>query len=74
LNRPLHTGFFFKLWDQLAGSIYEADHKSCLCAGCCKARGERTPEAFAAIAKPDYSPLLSFSFWLRGSRDQQLNA
>ena len=67
LNRPLHTGFFFKLWDQLAGSVYEADPHSCLCAGCCRARGERTPEAFAALVKPDYSPLLRLSFWLRGS-------
>ncbi len=68
LNKPMHTGFFFKLWDQLFGSLYQASPAECLCASCCTARGERTEEAFAAIEKPDYSPLLSPSYWLHGDK------
>jgi len=68
MNVPLHTGFFFKLWDKLAGSVYDADPATCLCAKCCVARGERTREAFERIDKPDYAVLLSPSFWLRGPR------
>ncbi len=30
INKPYHTGFFFKIWDQLFGSIYTGE-----CA-CCK--------------------------------------
>jgi lathosterol oxidase len=66
LNKPFHTGFFFKAWDQLAGSLYVAGPDTCLCAKCCVARGERTRAAFDAIEKPDYSVLTSPSFWLRG--------
>jgi lathosterol oxidase len=43
LYKPMHTGFFFKLWDQLAGSVYDAPPETCLCARCSVARGERTP-------------------------------
>lgn len=68
VNKPLHTGFFFKLWDKLAGSTYEAGPAECLCAGCCRARGERSREVFERIEKPDYSVLLSPSFWLKGPR------
>lgn len=70
LRKPMHTGFFFKLWDRLAKSEYTAPPESCLCARCCIDRGERTPEAFERVAKPDYSPLLSPSFWLRGPKKQ----
>ena len=35
---------------------------------CCVARGERTPEAFAALPEPDYAPLLSPSFWINGGK------
>lgn len=66
LHKPLHTGFFFKIWDQLAKSTYDAGPDSCICARCSTARGERTREAFDALEKPDYAPLLSASFWLRG--------
>lgn len=72
LRGPCHTGFFFKLWDQLFGSVYHAapatadDPGNCLCAKCCTARGERSAEAFARIRKPDYSPLLSPGFWRTG--------
>lgn len=67
-NKPIHTGFFFKLWDKLAGSTYDVPKAECVCASCSIERGERTPEAFAKIEKPDYSVLLSPSFWLRGPR------
>jgi lathosterol oxidase len=62
----MHTGFFFKLWDQRMKSEYQAGPETCLCAKCCRARGERTREAFEAIEKPDYSVLLSPSFWWHG--------
>lgn len=68
LNRPMHTGFFFKLWDQLAGSLYKAGPEECLCAKCSMARGERTREAFEALEKPDYSVLLKPSFWWNGGK------
>ena len=74
LRKPMHTGFFFKLWDRLAKSEYDAPPESCLCARCCIARGERTREAFDALEKPDYSPLLSPSFWLRGPKRAQKEA
>ena len=48
LMKPLHTGFFFKIWDKMAGSVYEAGPDECLCARCAIARGERTREAFDA--------------------------
>lgn len=68
LNKPMHTGFFFKLWDQIAGSVYKAGPEECLCARCSTARGERTREAFEAIEKPDYSVLLKPSFWWNGGK------
>jgi len=68
LHKPMHTGFFFKIWDQIAGSEYKAGAESCLCSRCSVARGERTHERFDALEKPDYSPLLSPSFWLRGGK------
>src|SRR5581483_12013163 len=63
LHKPLHTGFFFKIWDRIAGSLYTAGPEECLCARCSTARGERTREAFDAVEKPDYSVLLRPSFW-----------
>ncbi|MBK8266315.1 MAG: sterol desaturase family protein [Nannocystis sp.] len=71
LYKPMHTGFFFKLWDQLAGSVYEAPPETCLCARCSLARGERTRAEFDAIPKPDYRPLLRPSFWLSGHPDSK---
>ena len=68
LNKPLHTGFFFKIWDQLAGSTYQAGPEACLCARCATARGERTREAFEAVEKPDYAVLLQPSFWWHGGK------
>jgi sterol desaturase/sphingolipid hydroxylase (fatty acid hydroxylase superfamily) len=68
LNKPMHTGFFFKLWDQLLGTTYDAPPETCLCASCCARRGERSREAFERVEKPDYSPLLRPSFWLGGPK------
>lgn len=70
-KKPMHTGFFFKLWDQLAKSEYEAGPAECLCAKCCQARGERTKERFDALEKPDYSVLLSPRFWLGRGTDRE---
>lgn len=67
-NKPIHTGFFFKVWDKLAGSAFDEPASTCACAKCCVARGERTREAFDAIEKPDYSVLVSPSYWVRGGR------
>lgn len=55
-----HTGFFFKLWDQLAGSVYPKD---CFCARCQQDQGKRSKEAFEKVVKPDYSVLLDPGFW-----------
>jgi lathosterol oxidase len=68
LNKPYHTGFFFKAWDKMAGSVYDAGPAECLCAKCCVGRGERSREAFDKVEKPDYSVLLSPSFWIRGPK------
>ncbi len=64
LHKPLHTGFFFKVWDRLWGSLYEGE---CVCAKCCVARGERSAEAWARVKKPDYSVLLRADFWRHGA-------
>jgi lathosterol oxidase len=61
-GKPFHTGFFFKIWDQLWGSMYT---DACFCCKCSVKKGERTPEAYAKVKKPDYSCLLSPSFWLQ---------
>jgi Delta7-sterol 5-desaturase len=69
LRRPYHTGFFFKIWDKLFGSVYQEGE--CLCSKCCVARGERSEEAWAKLAKPDYSVLFSPAFWWSGqARDE----
>jgi lathosterol oxidase len=65
LFKPMHTGFFFKIWDRLAGSVYQAPPSECLCARCSQERGERTQAAFDAVEKPDYSVLLKPAFWFR---------
>lgn len=65
-RRPLHTGFFFKLWDRLAGSATDPGPGPCLCSKCCVARGERSREAFDRLHRPDYSVLLRPSFWWSG--------
>lgn len=69
-GKPAHTGFFVKIWDQLAGGDLTAEmlqNGSCTCAKCCRARGERSLEAWQKVEKPDYSPLFKLGFWLKGS-------
>jgi hypothetical protein len=36
IHKPYHTGFFFKIWDQLFGSIYTGE---CLCCKSVRAHG-----------------------------------
>lgn len=59
-NKPMHTGFFLQIWDRAMGSLYTG---KCLCSECDAAAGNRTREAYEKIVKPDYSVLLSPSFW-----------
>jgi len=70
LDKPMRTGFFFKIWDKLFKSTYpdEGSPEKCLCSACCQGRGERTAELWAKVERPDYSVLLSPSFWWRGDR------
>ena len=61
-NKPYHTGFFFKIWDQLFGTMHpKGVEDSAMCA---VQRGERTRELWEKTVKPDYSVLLSASWWL----------
>ena len=62
---PSLQGFFFKLWDRLAGSVPPAG-KPCVCSRCEEAAGRRSQRLFDALEKPDYSPLLSPAFWAEG--------
>lgn len=63
-NKTYHTGFFFKLWDQLADTEYTG---KCTCAKCDREAGNRTVEAWNNVEKPDYGVLLSPTFWLQGA-------
>ena len=67
-RNPQHSGFFFKIWDNLVGATYkdQEDPKKCLCVEHCKLRGERTREAWEKVVMPDYSTLLSPSFFIKG--------
>jgi lathosterol oxidase len=69
LHKPMHTGFFFKAWDRLAKSVYEAGPEACLCARCSTARGERTRERRFKRSTSDYSPPRA-SFWLFGDKQR----
>jgi lathosterol oxidase len=66
-NSPLWTGFFFKAWDQLAGTTGK-DGKDCVCARCEAAAGRRSRAAFDKLEKPDYRPLLDGAFWAEAFR------
>lgn len=57
-GRPIYTGFFFKLWDNVFGTL---DEGACRCHQC---RPKRTLEQWALVEKPDYSVLLSLGWWL----------
>ena len=56
---PYHTGFFFKIWDQMAGSVYPR----CFCVRCQQANGKRERAQWEKVVKPDYSVLLKPSFF-----------
>jgi lathosterol oxidase len=63
-NKPLHTGFFVKLWDNLAGSVYEGTQV--LPALEDRRLGNRSRERWEREVKPnlpDYRVLLSLSWW-----------
>ena len=62
---PIYTGFFWKVWDNIAGSVPPAG-SACICSRCEAAAGRRSLVAWAALPKPDYSPLLSPAFWWSG--------
>ena len=70
-NKPYHTGFAIKLWDNIFGSVYP---KACFCVVCQHAAGKRTRAEYDAVVKPSYAPLLSPSFWLHGPPDAGLPA
>jgi len=59
-NKPYHIGFFIQAWDKLYGSQYDKD---CFCIECQHSQGKRTQADFAQVVVPDYSVLLSPSFW-----------
>lgn len=58
LHRPIYTGFFFKIWDQLFNT---QNPGPCTCAQC---RPKRTLKDWEAVVRPDYSVLLSPAWWL----------
>lgn len=57
--RPIYTGFFFKIWDNVFDTTYP-DGK-CACFMC---RPKRTESEWQKTEKPDYSVLLSPHWWL----------
>ena len=62
IGKPYHCGFFFKCWDQLFDTMHpDGAAESAMCA---QERGERSREIWEKTVKPDYSVLLSPSFWL----------
>jgi lathosterol oxidase len=62
-KRPYHTGFFFRIWDDLFGSVWKGE---CFCAKCEQKAGRRSKEHFNKVVQYDYSPLLTFGFWKEG--------
>lgn len=70
VGKPVHTGFFVKLWDNLVDGDVTAkmlQDGKCSCAKCAQNRGERSAEVWEKVQKPDYSILLKPSFWLNSS-------
>lgn len=58
MHRPIYTGFFFKLWDQLFDTTLS---DPCTCFHC---RPARSLQQWQDTPKPDYSVLLSAKWWL----------
>lgn len=56
-DRAIYTGFFFKIWDQLFATV---SPNPCACYEC---RAPRSREDYDKVVKPDYSVLLSPSWW-----------
>lgn len=56
--RPIYTGFFFKIWDHIFGTVLS---DPCTCFDC---RPARSLKMWEDIVKPDYSVLLSPKWWL----------
>lgn len=69
-GKPYHTGFFFKIWDNLCGSVYK---ESCFCCKCETKKGNRDVQHYERImaAYPDYTKLLSPHFWLYGGAGEE---
>lgn len=63
-NKPFYMGFYIKLWDHLFGTKMKGP---CRCAVCEQVAGRRTQQQYAKVIKPDYSVLLSTSFWSKAS-------
>jgi len=68
-DKPYHTGFFFKCWDQIFGSVYDGE---CFCCKCEQKKGLRTKEIYDTIEKPNYKILLSPNFWLEPSKTKEI--
>jgi Delta7-sterol 5-desaturase len=58
MGRPIYTGFFVKIWDHIFGST---NPNACSCVEC---RPRRTEKEWEKTLKPDYSVLLSPSWWM----------
>jgi len=65
-NKPYHTGFYFKVWDYLMGTLYD---QACFCSKCQRKEGLRSKELWDKVEKPDYSVLLQPSFWTSQKAD-----
>jgi lathosterol oxidase len=63
LGKPYHTGFFVKIWDRMAGSLYDGP---CTCAVCERENGKRTEARWNTIQIPDYSVLMDWRYMLYG--------
>ena len=76
VQKPYHTGFYFKTWDNLFDSLWDKPNfttgdvnkvwKDCLCVNCCRKRGERSKEAWEKVIVPNYDDLWNWKFWILG--------
>ena len=55
IKKAMYTGFFFKIWDNLFGTVSKGP---CVCAKCEAEKGLRSRELWDKVEKPDYSVLL----------------